>query len=70
MHKDNRPIDVSWARRSKRKKGKKRKKVTRKLAGLWSAAPQALRSTSIASRTATRARGFVSGGLPSLGKRK
>jgi hypothetical protein len=69
MSTGNRPIDVSWAPRGKRRKGTKGKRKG-KLIGLHSGAPQGLQSRSIAARTATRARGFISGGLPSLGKRK
>jgi hypothetical protein len=50
-----------------RKKGKKRKRP--KLAGLGSVLPRAV-SRSIVVRTATRARGTTSGGLPGLGKRR
>jgi hypothetical protein len=52
------------------KKKNKAKRKKGKLKGLKSVLPQGYRSSSIASPTATRARGFVSGGLPSLGKRK
>jgi hypothetical protein len=59
------PID---ARQPPRRKKGKRKQPSRYL-GLGSALPRGS-SRSIASRTATRARGMTSGGLPSLGKKR
>jgi hypothetical protein len=48
---------------------KKRKKQPSKYYGLGSALPRG-GSRSIVTRTATRARGMTSGGLPSLGKKR
>jgi hypothetical protein len=60
------PIDAKQPPR-RRKKGKK--KQPSRFLGLGSALPRG-GSRSIASRTATRAKGMTSAGLPSLGKKR